>query len=131
MPGTLCAELIDEIKPNKDVRLDPEVLFGGDFQEIGRNENVHYRPRWGAFHNTPLEAKLREQEITTLVICGFSFSTGGRAPVYEASARDFRIVLVADALCHAPDQAVQEPGPMGVLRSEARRVGNKWVWKVR
>src|SRR3546814_1062538 len=28
MPGTLGAELIDEIKPNKDVRLDPE--------EIGR-----------------------------------------------------------------------------------------------
>src|SRR3546814_1693915 len=80
----------------------------------GRNENVHYRPRWGAFHNTPLEAKLREQEITTLVICGFSFSTGGRASVYEASARDFRIVLVADALCNATDEAVQELGRMGV-----------------
>src|SRR3546814_12654934 len=94
MPGTLCAELIDEIKPNKDVRLDPEVLFGGDFQEIGRTENVHYRPRWGAFHNTPLEAKLREQEITTLVICGFSFSTGGRASSDERRGGNVCVVRV-------------------------------------
>jgi nicotinamidase-related amidase len=114
MPGTLGAELIDDLKPNKEVRLDPELLFGGDFQEIGRNEYVHYRPRWGAFHNTGLEERLRRQQVTTLVLCGFSFSTGGRASVYEASARDFRIVLVPDALCNATDDAVQELGRMGV-----------------
>ncbi|MGF1592819.1 MAG: isochorismatase family cysteine hydrolase [Kiloniellaceae bacterium] len=114
MPGTLGAELIDDLKPNKDVRLDPEVLFAGDFQEIGRNEFVYYRPRWGAFHNTALEERLRSQKITTLVICGFSFSTGGRASIYEASARDFRIVLVPDALCNATEDAVQELGRMGV-----------------
>lgn len=114
MPGTLGAELIDDLKPNKDVRLDPELLFSGDFQEIGRNEHVYYRPRWGAFHNTGLEEKLRAQEVTTLVIAGFSFSTGGRATVYEASARDFRIVLVPDALCNATDESVQELGRMGV-----------------
>jgi nicotinamidase-related amidase len=114
MPGTLGAELIDDLKPNRDVRLDPEVLFAGDFQEIGRNEFVYYRPRWGAFHNTALEDRLRGQKITTLVICGFSFSTGGRASIYEASARDFRIVLVPDALCNATEDAVQELGRMGV-----------------
>jgi nicotinamidase-related amidase len=75
---------------------------------------VHYRPRWGAFHNTSLEDRLRAQRVTTLVICGFSFSTGGRASVYEASARDFRIVLVPDALCNATEEAVQELGRMGI-----------------
>src|SRR3546814_7719400 len=75
MPGTLGAELIEDLKPNKDVRLDPELLFNGEFQEIGSNELVYYRPRWGAFHNTGLEDALRAQQITTLVICGFSFST--------------------------------------------------------
>jgi nicotinamidase-related amidase len=114
MPGTLGAELIDEVKPAKDVRLDPEILFAGDFQEIGPREYVHYRPRWGAFHNTRLEDRLRAQDITTLVICGFSFSTGGRASVYEASARDFRIVLVPDALCNATEEAVQELGRIGI-----------------
>jgi nicotinamidase-related amidase len=114
MPGTLGAELIDGLKPDPEVRLDPETLFAGDFQEIGRNEFVHYRPRWGAFHNTSLEDRLRAQRVTTLVICGFSFSTGGRASVYEASARDFRIVLVPDALCNATEEAVQELGRMGI-----------------
>lgn len=114
MPGTLGAELIDELKPSKDVRLDPELLFAGDFQEIGANEFVHYRPRWGAFHDTGLEERLHDQQITTLVICGFSFSTGGRASVYEASARDFRIVLVPDALCNATEEAVQELGRIGI-----------------
>jgi nicotinamidase-related amidase len=114
MPGTLGAELIDDLKPNREIRLDPETLFAGDFQEIGRIEFVHYRPRWGAFHDTALEDRLRKQQVNTLVICGFSFSTGGRASVYEASARDFRIVLVPDALCNATDEAVQELGRIGI-----------------
>ena len=114
MPGTLGAELIDAVNPRPEVRLDPELLFAGNFQEIAQNEFVHYRPRWGAFHETGLEAKLRSMEVTTLVICGFSFSTGGRASVYEASARDFRIVLVADALCNATEESVRELGRMGV-----------------
>jgi nicotinamidase-related amidase len=114
MPGSLGAELIDELKPGREVRLDPELLFAGDFQEIAANEFVHYRPRWGAFYNTQLEDKLRRQGVTTLVVCGFSFSTGGRATIYEASARDFRIVLVPDALCNATEAAIQELGRMGV-----------------
>lgn len=114
MPGTLGAELIDEVKPSRDVRLDPEALFAGDFQEIGPREYVHYRPRWGVFHDTGLEDRLRAQDVNTLVVCGFSFATGGRASVYEASARDFRLVLVPDALCNATEEAVQELGRIGI-----------------
>ena len=120
MPGSLGAELIEDLNPSKEVRLDPETLFAGEFQEIATNEFVHYRPRWGAFHNTRLEDKLRSQRVTTLVVCGFSFSTGGRASIYEASARDFRIVLVPDALCNATEEAVQELGRMGVYLMDTR-----------
>ncbi len=119
MPGTLGAELIDDLQPNAEMRLDPELLFAGDFQQVDQNEFVHYRPRWGAFHDTALEAKLRELEVTTLVICGFSFSTGGRASVYEASARDFRIVLATDALCNATDESVRELGRIGVYQMDS------------
>jgi nicotinamidase-related amidase len=126
MPGTLGAELIEQLKPSKDVRLDPELLFAGEFQEIGDNEFVHYRPRWGAFHDTQLEDRLRRQGITTLVVCGFSFSTGGRASIYEASARDFRIVLVPDALCNSTDEAVQELGRMGIYLMDTENCLN-WM----
>lgn len=114
MPGSMGSELLPEIKPDLDVRLEPEFLFDGGFQTIGENEKVFYRPRWGAFHDTGLEAELAAQGVSTVVICGFSFSTGTRATIYEASARDYRIVLVPDAVCNATEAGIAELGRIGV-----------------
>ena len=114
MPGSLGAELIDEIKPTQAQRLDPQTLLSGDLQALGKNEFVFYRPRWGAFHKTPLEQSLAERGISTVVICGFTFTTGTRATVYEASARDLRIILVPDAVGNATEAGIAEMGRMGV-----------------
>lgn len=114
MPGSLGAELIDEVKPDPERRLDAEGLLEGRFHALGPNEWVFYRPRWGAFHGTDLEARLRALEVTTLVICGFSFATGPCATAYEASARDFRIVVVPDAACGLTEQNLQDLGRIGV-----------------
>ncbi|MEE8506040.1 MAG: hypothetical protein V3S40_07450, partial [Kiloniellales bacterium] len=51
---------------------------------------------------------------TTLVICGFTFTTATRATVYEASARDFRIVVVPEAVCGATEEGIHELCRMGV-----------------
>ena len=114
MPGSLGAELLDEMKPNALVRLDPDCLLAGRMQELGSAEWAFYRPRWGAFYDTGLEVRLRDAGVTTLVICGLSFATGTRATIYEASARDFRTVVVPDALGCASDDGVKELGRMGV-----------------
>ncbi|MDX1401875.1 MAG: isochorismatase family cysteine hydrolase [Kiloniellales bacterium] len=114
MPGSIGAEVISTLKPDPEVRLDPEILFDGGFQELGVNEKVFYRPRWGAFHETRLGAELETLGITTIVICGFSFSTGTRATIYEASARDLRIVLVPDAVCNSTEAGIAELGRIGV-----------------
>ncbi len=114
MPGTLGAELLDEIKPESSVRLDPECLLNGRFQKLGPGEWAFYRPRWGAFHETHLEARLKDLGVSTLVICGFSFATAMRATIYEASARDFRIILVSDAVGNATDEGVRELGRIGL-----------------
>ena len=114
MPGSLGAELIDEAKPAPDIRLDPDQLLGGRFQSLGPGEWAFYRPRWGAFHATDLEFHLRDLGVTTLVICGFTFTTATRATVYEASARDFRIVVVPEAVCGATEEGIQELCRMGV-----------------
>lgn len=120
MPGSLGAELIQEIQPEGcDVRINPDLLFDGRFQEIGENESIFYRPRWGAFHGTPLEDELRQRGVNTLIICGFSFTTATRATLYEASARDFRVVVVPDALCNATEEGLQELGRMGVYLMDA------------
>ncbi|MFD2205184.1 cysteine hydrolase family protein [Kiloniella antarctica] len=115
MPGSLGAELVDEIQPEgAEVRINPDILFDGKLQTIGDNEAIFYRPRWGAFHNTPLEEELRSHSVNTLVLCGFSFTTATRATIYEASARDFRVIVVPDALCNATEQGLRELGRMGV-----------------
>jgi len=49
IPGTNGAELVQALKPNESVRLDPNELLAGSFQQIGAKEFVMYKPRWGAF----------------------------------------------------------------------------------
>ena len=125
MPGSLGSEILDDIKPDPDVRLNPVRLLEGQMQEIGLREWAFYRPRWGAFHDTALERHLRDLGVTTLVICGLSFATGTRATIYESSARDFRTVVVRDALACATEGGVKEMGRMGVYLMTC---GNCLTW---
>lgn len=114
MPGSLGAELLDELKPDPEARLNPCRLLKGRFQELGPREWAFYRPRWGAFHATDLELRLRDLGVTTVILCGLSFTTGVRATVFEASARDFRIVVIPDALANTNDDGVRELGRLGI-----------------
>ena len=125
MPGSMGAELIDELKPDPDIRLNPCRLLKGRFQELGPREWAFYRPRWGAFHATDLELRLRDLGVTTLILCGLSFTTGVRATVFEASARDFRVVVIPDALANANDDGVRELGRLGIYLMTS---GNCLAW---
>jgi nicotinamidase-related amidase len=91
-------QLPEEMLPQPGIRLADALLLSGCIQTIGPNEVVMYKPRWGAFFETPLEAYLKEREITTLVFCGCNYPNCPRASIYEASERDYRIILVEDAV---------------------------------
>lgn len=114
MPGSMGAELLDEVTQGLGARLDADTLMAGKFQTLGPHEWVMYRPRWGAFYGTTLEQKLRELNVTSLVICGFNFAASGRATIFDAGARDFRIVVATDAVSNATDEGVEEMGRLGV-----------------
>ncbi|MBC6405156.1 MAG: cysteine hydrolase [Rhodospirillales bacterium] len=114
MPGTKGAELAPDVAPEGAPRLTPEALLAGEFQELASREWAMYRPRWGTFHGTGLEAHLKQLGVTTLVICGFNFSTSGRATLYEGGARDFRLVLASDAVSNAEEEGLKELGRIGV-----------------
>jgi nicotinamidase-related amidase len=43
--------------------LDVKLLLAGRVQEIGPGESVIYKPRWGAFYDTPLKAHLHRQKV--------------------------------------------------------------------
>jgi nicotinamidase-related amidase len=113
-PGTDGAELVDELKLDKTVRLNAEDLFAGQFQQIGNNEYVMYKPRWGAFYGTALESFLKERHIDTVIFCGCNFPNCPRASVYEASERDLRIVLVKDAMSQLYPKGEEEMKNIGV-----------------
>ncbi len=114
MPGSMGAELVDEVRPDPAIRLDGAHLMSGGLQELGPSEWALYRPRWGAFHKTCLEDRLNELGVDTVFICGCNFATAVRATIYEATARDFRVVVVPDAVSGASEQDFAELGRIGV-----------------
>lgn len=113
-PWSPGAELVDAIKPNSAATLDSELLFSGRFQEVGPLEWVMFKPRWGAFYATGLEARLKSIEVDTLVVSGCNFPNCPRTTVYEASERDFRIIVVTDAVSGIYDQGEKELTSIGV-----------------
>lgn len=114
MPGSLGAELIPDVMPDGDVRLDPYLLLDGGVQPLTDREEALYKPRWGAFFETNLEQRLHNLGVDTLVLAGSNFTTSGRATILEASERDFRIVLVPEAAGGLSDEAQQDLARIGV-----------------
>ena len=114
VPGSDGAELMAELKPSPEVKLDAEKLLAGKLQLISPQEWLMYKPRWGAFFQTPLESHLHNLAINTIVVCGCNFPNCPRTTIYEASERDFRIVLVTDAISQIYAQGLQELKNIGV-----------------
>lgn len=113
-PGTDGAELADALKPSSEERVDAERLLQGALQRVGTGEWIMYKPRWGAFYQTPLEAHLKRLGVTTLVVTGCNFPNCPRTTVYEASERDYRVVLVSDAVSGLYDRGRAELEGIGV-----------------
>lgn len=114
LAGSSGCQLASEILPRKTILLNEDLLLSHGIQTIGDNEVVIYKPRWGAFYKTPLEQFLKEQHISTLVFCGCNFPNCPRTSIYEASERDFRVVLVDDAVSGLYDQGRHEMKNIGV-----------------
>lgn len=114
LAGSSGSQLAPELLPHIGIELDVDLLLSGGIQHIESTEVVIYKPRWGAFYNTPLEQHLREKSISTLVFSGCNFPNCPRTSIYEASERDFRIVLVEDAISGLYDQGRIEMRNIGV-----------------
>jgi len=114
-PGEAGTELARGLVPDGAPRLDPARLLAGELQPLGPGEVAIYKPRWGAFYDTPLEEHLRASGTDTLVFCGCNFPNCPRASIYEASERDFRLVVARDALSGLYERGEQELASIGVL----------------
>ena len=101
------AQLVDGLAP-EGVKLDSTRLLSGEVQRAGTNEYIMYKSRWGAFYKTPLEGFLRGNGITTLAFTGCNFPNCPRTSIYEASERDFKVVVVQDAISGIYEQGLNE-----------------------
>lgn len=113
-PASPGSELVLEIRPLEQIRLDPDMLLNGELQQIGSKEWVMFKPRWGAFYGTKCEQFLRDRGVNTLVFSGCNYPNCPRTSIYEASERDFRIVLAEDAVSGLYAQGMQEMKNIGV-----------------
>ena len=107
-------EIARELLPNSTVMLDSKALLSGGIQSIIPNEVIIYKPRWGAFYNTPLEGYLKKRGINTIIFTGCNYPNCPRTSIYEASERDFRIVLVKNAVSGLYKKAIEEMKNIGV-----------------
>lgn len=113
-PGTEGSQIVKELLPSTSINLDSESLLRGELQAVGDQEWIMYKPRWGAFYKTRLEGHLRELSVNTVVFSGCNFPNCPRTSIYEASERDFRVVLVRDAVSDLYDRGIEELQGIGV-----------------
>ncbi len=122
LAGSSGCQLASQLLPRAGIELDAEVLLAGGMQTFASREVAIYKPRWGAFYKTPLEQYLRELGVSTLVFCGCNFPNCPRTSIYEASERDFRLVLVEDAISGLYDRGRDEIANIGVALLSTRQV---------
>ncbi|MGZ4274335.1 MAG: cysteine hydrolase family protein [Solirubrobacteraceae bacterium] len=122
-PGAEGAELAPGLVPDGAPKLDAEHLLAGEVQPLGPSEWAMYKPRWGAFYDTPLEAHLRGLGVDTIALCGANFPNCPRTSIYEASERDFRIVVPVDAVSGIYERGREELERIGVATMDAAALG--------
>jgi nicotinamidase-related amidase len=107
-PGSPGSQLADGLASAAALPLDPDLLLSGMPQRLAADEHVIYKPRWSAFYQTPLHQHLAAIGVTTLVVAGCNYPNCPRATIYEASARDYRLVIAEDAVSGFDERARPE-----------------------
>jgi nicotinamidase-related amidase len=124
-PDSAGSQLPRELLGERWAPLRSQALLAGEVQVIGEGEVVMYKPRWGAFFQTPLHEHLADAGADTIVLCGFNFPNCPRTSIYEASERDFRVVAVTDAISGLYERGREELAAIGVAPMSAGDVADQ------
>jgi len=112
-PGTAGADLSASFKTARTKSLRYKELLRGTIQLVAPSEWVLYKPRWDAFYGTKLEEFLKSLEINTLIFTGCNFPNCPRTSMYEASERDFKLVVPKDAISGIYRRGIDEAKNIG------------------
>jgi nicotinamidase-related amidase len=125
-PSSDGAEIVADLNLGQSIKLDAGTLLKGDPQTVSANEWVLYKPRWSAFYQTQLEAMLGRLGVNTVVIIGCNFPNCPRSTIYDASNRDYRVVVVTDAISGLYDRGLKELQGIGVAIMTSEQIG-RWL----
>lgn len=126
-PGSAGSQIAPGLLPAGAPGLDVPRLLAGEFQPLGRGEWAMWKPRWGAFHRTRLDDHLRDHGVSTVVLSGCNYPNCPRAAVYGASERDYRVLVVADAVSGVEPGHLEEARRMGVLAADSAAITGELV----
>ncbi|AHK33443.1 isochorismatase [Rhodococcus opacus PD630] len=102
--------------------LDPESLLGGGLQPVSPTEHILFKPRWSSFYRTELDDRLRQWRVDTVVIAGCNYPHCPRATIFDASERDYKVLVAADAISGVDARHLEEAGRIGVLHAETDEI---------
>lgn len=120
--GSAGAELPAELKLDPGIQLDAKLLLDGRLQQAGPQEVIMWKPRWSAFHRTPLDDHLADLNVDTVVIAGCNFPNCPRATMFDASQRDLRIVVAEDAVSQTTPDRLADAEAIGARRASTANV---------
>lgn len=113
IPHTWGSQLVASTNPN-GAELDADALLAGEIQELASLEFVMFKPRFSAFHSTPLEDFLAAGGIDSVVIVGLTFPNCILAAQLSATDRDYRVGLVPGACTQVNDDGLRGMQNKGV-----------------
>lgn len=113
-PGSDGARIAAPLLPDSEVELDSDALLAGELQHVGKHEVVMWKPRWSAFYRTSLDEYLREVGVDTVVVAGCNFPNCPRATIFDASERDYRVVVAQDATSQVTAERLADAVQLGV-----------------
>lgn len=122
LPGSPGSQLADGLTLDNTIELDHDQLLARQLQYLGPTEHAMFKPRWNAFYDTGLDDHLRQTGIDTVVVTGCNYPNCPRGTLFGASERDYRTVLVNDAISQWNEHASTELDNLGVVTATTNEV---------
>jgi nicotinamidase-related amidase len=121
-PGSVGSQIAPGLRLTSTADLDPGRLVAGGRQHLGPNEWVMWKPRWSAFYRTPIHEHLTDLGVNTVVLAGCNYPNCPRASIYDASQRDYRVLVAGDAISGLNDQHLQELDRIGAIHAPSASI---------
>jgi nicotinamidase-related amidase len=121
-PGTAGSQIAPELRPEGSDVLDAVRLLAGESQRLGPAEVAIWKPRWSAFFRTGLDEHLQQLGVNTVVFAGCNFPNCPRASIYDASERDYRVLIASDAISQLSEHHLKELELLGVVHAPSATI---------